>query len=145
MFHTKIKDFGSRYEDEANEMKKSKIARELRNYSKKFLKFSGWKGELEQITTDEGGEFVHIEITSTHNNKEISYQTFSFSLTNFAEININSKVYKQLEELELNDKVIFSGNFFPDSNRGVVEASLTEEGWVTDPDFLVKFSIIKKQ
>ena len=39
----------------------------------------------------------------------------------------------------MNDKVIFSGKFYPDSNRGVVEASLTEEGWVTDPGFLVDF------
>ena len=150
-FHTKLKDIESRYDDAKNQLKKSKIARELRDYSKKYLKkltFSGWKGELTTIATPEGGDWVHIRIRSKHNSQWIVYQNNNNELSDYdvnSVIKLNSKVYKQLENLEEGNDVILSGKFVRDKDRGVLESSFTEEGWVTDSEFVIIFSDIKKQ
>jgi len=150
-FHTKLKDIESRYDDEDNQMKKSKIARELRDYSKKYLKkltFRGWKGELSTIATPEGGDWVHISILSTHDFHFINYRNNNNLLLDYnvdSVIKLNSKVYKQLENLEEGAQVIFSGKFVRDNDRGVLEGSYTEEGWVTSSEFIIIFSDIKKQ
>ena len=150
-FHTKLKDIESRYDAVENQMKKSKIARELRDYSKKYLKkltFSGWKGQLYTIATDEGGELVHISIKSNHNSQVIYYENHNNTLSDYdvnSMIKLNSKVYKQLENLEEGNNVIFSGKFVRDEDRGVSESSLTEDGWVTGSEFIIIFSDIKKQ
>ena len=60
-------------------------------------------------------------------------------------IKLNSKVYKQLENLEEGNNVIFSGKFVRDKGRGVLENSYTEDGWVTGSEFIIIFNDIKKQ
>ena len=151
VFHTKLKDIEKRYDAVENQMKKSKIARELRDYSKKYLKkltFSGWKGEIYTIATNEGGELVHIRIYSNHNGQGIYYQNHNNTLSDYevnSMIKLNSKVYKQLENLEEGNNVIFSGKFVRDKGRGVLENSYTEDGWVTGSEFIIIFSDIKKQ
>ena len=150
LFHVKLKDFASRYKSAPNEMKKSKVSREMRAFCKSHLgnlSFKGWKGVIKYIGTTEGGDKAYITIRAAHAGKRVAYQTWNNQLSDMmtnSMLSLNSKVYKQVEELSIGDNVIFSGCFYRDNDREVNEQSMTEEGWVTDPEFTIKFKDVKK-
>jgi len=50
----------------------------------------------------------------------------------------------RLSELKKHDEVRFSESFFPSEPDGVQEASLTEAGAMTNPEFLMRFRVIRK-
>lgn len=150
-FHKNLKYFEQKYDEASNEMQKSKVYRELREFLRSYLKdgrFKNWEGVIKRIGTTEGGSLVYIEIFSDLENKEIEYKTWNNQLSDMftnSMIKLNSSVYKQLENLNEGDAVIFSGSFITDSQRGFKEASILEENVVKNPEYIIKFYSITKK
>lgn len=53
-------------------------------------------------------------------------------------------MYSALSELSERTSVTFSGDFIPDAKDHIKEASLTEEGSMTEPEFLIRLRTIKQ-
>lgn len=150
-FHTTIKEFKEKYNDAPNELKKSAVYREMVSFLKSYLqngKIVNWEGKLTKIGTDEGGKNAYVVIDSEFNDKEIQYGTCNNTLSDYgvnSMISLNSSVYRDIEKISEGDEVIFTAKFIADEKRGFNEQSLTEEGFITDPNFTLKFVSIKKK
>jgi hypothetical protein len=57
----------------------------------------------------------------------------------------DTELYQEVAELNRGTKVLFSGHFLAGDDDFVQEQSLTEEGSLTDPEFTVVFTSIKKR
>ena len=54
-----------------------------------------------------------------------------------------SELYNAIADLSKGDKVVFSGTFASDERDFIREASVTERGSMTDPEFILKFSDVR--
>jgi hypothetical protein len=112
------------------------------------LQFQGWVGEVQEITTESDGKaYISIKL----NGSEVVIQTWNNSLSDIMTntmISRQNSLYQSLMNLKEGDRVTVSGTFVQnDSNTNdyILEASVTEEGSMTDPAFIVRFSQINKQ
>lgn len=105
-----------------------------------------WVGEVEDVETTTGGDSGVLTIRiaddidlGTHNN--------GFSDTLGGDdtlIDKNSPLYDDLAELGEGDKVTFTGEFIPDDEACVREMSLTDQGSVATPTFLMRFTAVTR-
>ena len=56
-----------------------------------------------------------------------------------------SDLYNSISDLSEGDRVVFSGTFIPDDSDFIREGSVTERGSMTDPEFILKFSDVRKK
>jgi hypothetical protein len=54
-------------------------------------------------------------------------------------------MYRQLVSMKKGDRVIFSGSFLPSDSDCITEASITQSGSMTDPEFIVRFTQVRPQ
>lgn len=150
-FHAEVATYGSSYFDAGNEMKKSKVYRDLRAFLTGYLKsgaIRNWEGRITDIGTTEGGSKAYVKIEANFEGKQIVYKTWNNQLSDFSThsmLSLNSPVYKQVENLAEGDNVVFSGSFLRDSKKGFSESSLSEQGTVTDPEYIIRFTSITKK
>ncbi len=151
-FHNVNSDFPAKYSEASNEIQKSNVFNYCNNTRKSFAKkigyqISDWVGKITSIKTDQGGDNAFIEIESNADNFKIEYRTYNNTLSDIGTGSVLKKgtyVYNQVGNLKEGDAVNFSGNFFEDSQRGILEASLTELGSIESPEFILRFTDIKK-
>jgi hypothetical protein len=108
--------------------------------------FLGWVGEVDKLTTEQDGEaYISIKL---HGSSDIHVQTWNNSLSDsdsHTMISRNDPLYQALMDVKTGDIVTVSGMFFLDRKHDfVTEGSLTENGSMTEPEFIVKFSQISK-
>lgn len=100
-----------------------------------------WLGTIYSLSSSSDGDgVVEIKIApdiyvQTMNNafSDIPYNTL---------IPPTSEVFKTLSRMQKGDRILFSGEFPKSDVDCVVESSLTQEGSMTEPEFLFKFSSI---
>ena len=149
-FHRALKNFSKEYKDSSNEIKKSAVFRKRRDYLLKTIqggRVLNWVGFIKKIGTTKGGEFAYVNITSEIAEYPVSYRTRNNRLSDIGDntmIPLNTYVYNQLANLNEGEKVIFSARFLADKQDGYKEGGLTEQGNVTESDFIVKFIDIRK-
>lgn len=105
------------------------------------LSVTGWVGIIEKITsTGNGAGGLSVRIsrdmhvrTHVEGVGDIGYATL---------IQPKTVLYEKLMAARNNQPVQFSGNFFKGSRDCIREASLTENGSMTEPEFIFKFSDI---
>lgn len=145
-----INDYKKMYEDAPNELKKSALRTERGIKLKEILnnsrKFDSWFGTVTEMrTTSKGNAHFAIEIDGT----SISMGTMNSELSDLMDkslITQNNPLFNVISELKEGDKVLISGEFLDSSKKDfVLEASLTEEGSMKNPDFLVKFTNVSKR
>lgn len=150
-FHKEFAQLASRYRSEGNEMKKSAVQREMAAFVRKHIaatSIQNWEGTLRSVGTEEGGQKVYIVIRAEIAGFDIDYRTWNNSLSDMGDgtmIKLGTGVYKQLEQLEKGDHVVFSGRLLPDSKRGFKQANMLEQTTVTEPELLVIFTNIQKK
>lgn len=104
---------------------------------------SGWIGEVKQVSANSDGKGVLV--LSLPNNIIIRTWNNSFSDIRYNTlIDPESKVFDNASELNVGDVVYFSGTFFDDDDNCISEASLSLTGKVKEPEFIFKFSDIRK-
>lgn len=104
---------------------------------------SNWIGEVKQITANSDGKGVMV--LSLPNNILIRTWNNSFSdMRDKTLIEPGTKLFSDASELSPGDVVYFSGSFFEDENNCISEGSLTLSGKIKEPEFIFKFSDVRK-
>lgn len=109
----------------------------------KSTQVNNWTGKLVRLTTNSDGKgVIAIEIAP-----DIIVKTFSTSLSDSASgtlIEPDSKLYSALGDLSQGDHVKFSGAFFAKPTDCFEEGSLTMNGSLTSPEFIMRFAHVQK-
>lgn len=109
----------------------------------KFLKTDGWVGRVATLTSSNDGKGV-LEIAIAD---KVSVGTYKDTFSDgdlHTTIEPKSDLFKAASALKVGDAVVFSGAFFRDAADCVKETSLTLDGSMDEPEFLFRFSSIKK-
>ncbi|MEN9919812.1 MAG: hypothetical protein RL662_2248 [Bacteroidota bacterium] len=149
-FVSVIQECEKEYEKAPNELKKSGIKTKRGNLIKEVLgnsrNFNNWICIVTDMsTTGQGNASFSLKIESTkiqigNMNNELS-DLFDNTL-----IEQSNPLYDIISELKKGDKVKISGSFLKSPHSDYIfEVSLTENGSMQRPNFVVKFESIEKQ
>ncbi len=146
-FESKRWTFYKSYDTAPNEIKKSSIWVAANKWTKSFANnnenFINWAGKIVRLETDQGGDYLYLSIVSSKDGfNKIYYKTWNNSLSDIGHntvIKKGSTLYNQVANFKIGDFVKFSGEFIKSERKGLKEASLTEEGSLQEPEFIVRF------
>lgn len=146
-FETKRNEFYEKYRQAPNEIKKSAIWRKANEWTKHFYIEHGseiidWYGKINRLSTDQGGDVLHVSIGSSISGTQIQYRTMNnrFSDLGYHTMpEIGSRIYEQASNFKVGDYVYFSLEFVPNTEDEIWESSLTELGSLQNPEFIVWF------
>lgn len=141
-----IESYYDAYENAANELKKSSLRNNRKNMLSNLIENNpkSWIGKIEDMgTTGQGNAYLsitllHSNITFSTNNNE-----FSEALSSHTLIPLSSSLFKKISDLKKGDIVEFSGTFFTSHQDYLKEQSITEDGSMTEPDFLFRFTKVE--
>lgn len=143
-FENVVTKFIEPYKQSKNELKKSSLRSERMSAISNTLNgftVTEWVGKINDLSTNsEGKAILSIGITP-----DIEIKTWNNALSDISAntlIDQNTNLYNQLMELERGQNVKFSGMFFSSEDNFIQETSLTEEGSMINPEFLMKFSTV---
>jgi hypothetical protein len=142
-FHKGLKSFPVEYRQAGNEIKKSEVYRRANIWKRGFgqrLRYAvrSWEGAITDISTDQGGGRASVSIVCETQGFRVYYKSG-------LRLERGSPLYKAVREMNEGDRVVFSGKFIPDEERGLREESLTERGSLSEPEFLLDFEEIRKK
>jgi len=155
-FHAMNSTYPNAYKQAPNEIKKSAVFNACNQWRTQFVKEHGgtaqnWIGKVKSIRTDQGGDHAYIVIVSTAGDFAVSFETGDELLPSFdtfmqfgktTSLEKGTKVYDEVGSLKEGQYVRFTAKFAKDKERGVKEASVTEEGCVDEPEFVMCFDDI---
>jgi hypothetical protein len=128
----------------ANELKLSK----LRTARKRTLlgivvgrKATDWIGSIDSLSTNSDGKAVLAIALPC----DVQVKTWNNALSDIGDgtlIPQGAPLFDAISEMNKGRAVKFSGKLFADDQNGLKETSMTEEGSMTDPEFLMKFSSV---
>lgn len=150
-FHSMQANFPRQYDAAKNEIQKSAVFNACNLARRDFLRKGGyvvigWSGTIAEIRTDQGGDVAHVEIKSNLRGFQVMYMNEPIlSIFPSTLLKKGTRVYNQVAELTVGQKVRFSGRFLPHPERGVWELSLTEKGCVDAPEFILAFDDIEAE
>ena len=105
------------------------------------LKFNDWLGRIESISSTLSGKAaLRVRITP-----EIELKTMNSDLSDIGQntlIPADSPLYKSIYNLPSKQWIRVSGLFFASQSDCIREGSLTNEGSLTEPEFVVRFTNI---
>ena len=141
-----IEYFRVQYERAPNEFQKSAVRRERSSAIQTLLancSVRGWVGILDSMTTTgEGNGTLSVRLAGSN---RIKVKTWNNQLSDFGSdtvISPTSPVYNQVASMASGQKVTFSGTFLRGRQDYLEESSITEEGSMTDPEFIFSFARI---
>jgi hypothetical protein len=105
---------------------------------------ANWTGTIADLSSNSDGKGV-LAITIA---PDVTFKTWSTSLSDIGDhtlIDPESAMYRQLVSMKKGDRVIFSGSFLPSDSDCIREASITQRGSMTDPEFIVRFTQVRSQ
>jgi hypothetical protein len=102
-----------------------------------------WIGTISQLSSSNDGKGVLYIKLSDHLVVGTSNNSFSDTGDNTL-IEPGSAVFKSAVELKKGDVVAFKGGFKRDEKDCISESSMTLDGSMTDPFFLIRFSMVRK-
>lgn len=143
-FITAIQHAKDRYASGSNDMQKGASrptrAREI-CAALPSLQIQNWIGTIEGLSSNSDGQgVVSIKI-----DEDIFIKTWNNSLSDLEGgtlVDPESPLFNEVSALSKGEKVFFSGSFFPNQTDCVREGSLTLQGSITSPEFIMKFSDI---
>lgn len=126
-FIEKLSGWCAHYEAQKNEIKKSAVYRDAITIFK-GLKIKELRGKIRAISTDHGGDRLHLEVSvDTTRGRAI------FGTSSLLGIGRNTKIYNQAAEMVVDQCVLFDA-------EKVEPASVLEKSMICDLDFLVRFT-----
>ncbi len=144
-----IESVEEEYNAAPNELKKSAIRTKrgklIRSALNGDLRISGWIGKLMLMKTNsEGKAFIEIQLENTN----ITIKTWNNAISDLLDNTLipqESRLYSEISELLIGERVVISGIFLPSDKYDFVrEASLTESGSMSSPEFVFKFDAVRK-
>jgi hypothetical protein len=147
-FISAIESFKSLYEQAPNEFKKSSVRTQRAQRIAEIvasLEINGWIGTVSSMeTTSDGRGVLSVKLPSS---VSINVETMNNGLSDVGTDSLipqGSKVYKEVASMAVGDEISFSGRFAAHESDYIEEASVTEEGSMTDPDFIFTFSEVSE-
>lgn len=144
-----IESFFGPYGDASNELKKSALRNKRRSALQSVVQdrsVTDWIGTIYEMgTTSDRKGYVTVRL---HGTKHIAVQTWNNALSDVGSgtlIGSSSPVFSNLADLKEGSRVRFSGGFLADDDDFIDEVSITENGSMTDPSFVFRFSDIAKE
>ena len=141
-----VRGYITSYGDAANELKKSAVRVSRKQKLQELvstLEFKGWIGRIDEMTTtSKGNAALSIKLS----NGSLMLQTYNNELSDLGDdtlIPINSDLFNRVANLKTGMTVKVSGNFLADDQDFIKEGSITEEGSMTEPEFIVKFTQVE--
>jgi hypothetical protein len=144
-FVTIVGSYEPQYKAAANELQKSALRTKRKSDLEKSSiskDVSGWVGVLSGLETTSDGKAI---ITVQLQNSPITLKTWNNGFSDSGHgtlISHGSGMYDKLSKFKEGDFVRFSGSLFLDDKDYFRELSMTEEGSMTEPEFLFKFAEI---
>lgn len=143
-----VESYYQQYKDAPNELKGSALRTQRKEALAKQLssmKINGWGGTLQSLDTNsEGKAAIRIKLDGS----DIEIGTWNNGLSDIGSDTLianSSPLYNAISELAKGDHVVFSGDFLPEDRDYIAEQSPTENGSMTSPLFVVKFSDVAKK
>lgn len=102
----------------------------------------GWVGKITELTSNSDGKGV-LSITLSPG---ITVKTWNNALSDVAHdtlIEAGTGMFAKLASLKIGQKVKFSGQFFESDVDCIFESSLTLQGAMTSPEFIMRFSSVQ--
>lgn len=145
-----LQSFSKQYAEADNQIKKTDARFARKNaliqwlraaFGAKIVPFSGWVGKVCKLTTEQDGKAsLKIKLLGS----DTSLQTWNNSFSDIETktmISRDDPIYPSLREIKDGDIVNISGSFFAkhDFPDLFLESSITEEGAMLEPEFIVKF------
>lgn len=141
-----INSFSLQYERASNEFQKSAVRRERSSAIETLLtnlSISDWVGTVDSMTTTgEGNGAFSVKLAGSNRIKVRTRNNQLSDIGSHTLISPTSPVYNQVASLASGQKVIFSGIFLRGRHDYLQESSITEEGSMTDPEFIFSFSSV---
>ena len=151
-FLEKRYSFMGKYNSTKEQNKQADIYKETANYTSGFFRdnsyrIKDWYGVIKRIEirdfSDREQDYAQVYVELIKNNLKVeilSEGTYAGKedLKKNA-IKKGSKIYNRLLHLKAGDEVMFSAIVFPDAKKGIKEISITESGYIDNPEFFVKF------
>jgi hypothetical protein len=129
-----------------NELKRSKIRGDrTRVLNSLNSTATGWVGKIDGLsTTGDGKAALKVKLPCGDSSIDVVVMTWNNGLSDIEDNTLiaqSSKLYDALSDLGTGKRIKFSGSFVTgDETNGYHEASLSESGSMTDPEFIMKFS-----
>ncbi len=143
-FVSTVDSFVTRYGDAGNEFQKSAVRRQRAAALSSALagrSIENWVGRIIGMQTNsDGNGILALELEG---NPPIKVKTWNNGLSDIEDNTLiphGSALYNQIANLTQGERVFFSGRFLSGDLDYLKEASLTEEGAMTAPEFLFVFS-----
>lgn len=147
-FISAITSLEAAYSEAPNEFQKSTIRKQRAVEIGGILptrNVTNWTGEVAEMhTTSDGRGVLSIKLPGE---LHIEVETVNNGLSDIGEDTLipqGSPLYNQIAHLAVGDNVLFSGTFQPGDRDYIEEVSITEEGSMTDPDFIFGFANVSK-
>ena len=133
------------YRDAANEVQKTKIfrtrVRELRTFFENSLSIKNWRGVVREISTTTDSK-VSLEVSFGCGIKIGTWNNALSDMGDFTLIDIDSEIAERITSLSIGQKITFSGNLIQHQINFIREKSITEQGAMIAPEFLIEFTDI---
>ena len=108
------------------------------------MECNGWTGRLEEMTTTSKGNAC---LKISFEGGPVTIATYNNELSDIGDntlIPLNCDLFNKVTDLKTGMVVKISGHFLADEQDFIKESSLTENGSMTEPEFIVKFTQIEK-
>jgi tetratricopeptide (TPR) repeat protein len=148
LFISTVNSYRTRYGEALNEFQKSAVRKERATALARVLpgrSAEDWIGEISSMTTTSDGE-GSLSVRLPGSNPPIAVKTWNNGLSDIGSgtlIPSGSPLYEQVAHLATGNKVIFGGTFSSGNLDYMREASLTEAGSMTEPEFIFTFTSIR--
>lgn len=151
-FTSMIESFIPSYKSADTEVRKTNVRFERKTAIIQYfsrsggLRFHGWVGELQDLRTESDGRAsFSVKLKGSKTAITTWNNSLSDSWSNTM-ISRNDALYPSLMYIKNGDEVTVSGTFIVEGmgQDYIREASLTEDGSMTSPEFIVRFSQISK-
>ena len=142
-----VESMKTAYGDAPNELKKSALRKERANKIRAALQgkreFKGWVGTLKSMnTTGDGKAYIDVEVAP---DIEVKTMNNGFSdMEHHTLIDHGNSLYQAIASLGVGDQVQVSGTFIPADSDFIMESSITEAGSMRAPEFIARFTGVKK-
>lgn len=142
---TTVQTFAEQYKSASNDIKKSQLRQGRKDAIAALfpnLVVTNWTGSLKSLRTDsEGNASIVVQLDDASATvKTMSTAAFDTASTM---IKKGSAIYEKIANLNVGEKVVFSGAFIAGDKDHLKEMSITEAGSMSAPDFLFRFSDIR--
>lgn len=146
-FHAVITEYAKAYEAAANDMaagaQRQRRAKAICAILGKKPSVKRWTGFITRLSSNGDG----LGVLSIGSSKGITIKTWNNALSDSSDntlISADSPVMDVAMNLAVGQAVEFSGTFVRDKADCIREGSLTQDGSMREPEFIMKFSSLKQ-